>query len=54
MRCGWDGDPATEMAIQEETKATIRCIPFIQNIEGVKCIYSGKSAKYEVILGKAY
>ena len=54
VKCGWDGDPKTEAAIQEETKATIRCIPFEQNVDGLSCVYSGKPAKYQVILGKAY
>ena len=54
VKCGWDGDPKTEAAIQEETKATIRCIPFEQNIDGLSCVYSGKPAKYQVVLGKAY
>ncbi|MEE2876516.1 MAG: proline--tRNA ligase [Candidatus Neomarinimicrobiota bacterium] len=54
VKCGWDGDPATEAAIQEETKATIRCIPLNNVVDDLKCIYSGKRAKYEVIFGKAY
>jgi len=54
IRCGWDGDSKTESAIQEETKATIRCIPFDENPAGLSCIYSGKPAKHEVIFAKAY
>lgn len=54
LRCGWDGNPETEMAIQEETKATIRCIPFDGMTRGLKCIYTGKPAKHEVIFAKAY
>jgi len=54
IRCGWDGDPETEAAIQEETKASIRVIPFDENSEGLTCIYSGKPAKHEVIFAKAY
>lgn len=54
IRCGWDGDSATEAAIQNETKATIRCIPFDENPEGLKCIYTGKPARHEVIFAKAY
>ena len=33
VKCGWDGDSKTEAAIQEETKATIRCIPFEQQVD---------------------
>ena len=54
VRCGWDGTEETESAIKEETKATIRCIPFDGNPEGLTCIYSGKPARYEVIFAKAY
>jgi prolyl-tRNA synthetase len=50
----WDGTPESEAAIQEETKATIRCIPIeIVEEEGV-CIYSGKPSKYRVLFAKAY
>tara|TARA_B100000575_G_C23143582_1_gene666603 strand:+ start:16815 stop:18293 length:1479 start_codon:yes stop_codon:yes gene_type:complete len=51
---GWDGTPQTEEAIKKETKATIRCIPEKSDIEGLKCIYSGKSAKHKVIFSKSY
>ena len=54
VRCGWDGDPETELKIKEETKATIRCIPFNEDPKGLKCVYSGKKAKHEVIYAKAY
>ncbi len=54
IKCGWDGNPDTEAAIKEETKATIRCIPFDEKPEGKRCIYSGKKAKHEVIFAKAY
>jgi prolyl-tRNA synthetase len=35
----WDGTPETEEKIKEETKATIRCIPFDSVEEEGKCIY---------------
>ena len=54
VRCGWDGDSETELKIKEETKATIRCIPFNENPKELKCVYSGKKAKHEVIYAKAY
>ncbi len=54
VRCGWDGDAATETIVKDETKATIRCIPFDEQTKGLKCIYSGKPAKHEVIYAKAY
>ena len=54
VKCGWDGTSKTEDIIKKETKATIRCIPFEQNIGGLKCIYSNNPAKYEVIFARAY
>jgi len=54
VRCGWDGSEVTEAKIKDETKATIRCVPFDENPENLKCIYSGKPAQHEVIYAKAY
>ena len=54
IKCGWDGTSETESRIKELTKATIRVIPFEQDIGQLKCIYSNKKAKYEVIFAKAY
>jgi prolyl-tRNA synthetase len=54
VRCGWDGNKETEQAIKDETKATIRVIPFDENPKDLLCIYSGKPAKHEVIFAKAY
>ena len=50
----WDGTTETEEKIQEETKATIRCIPFDQKEEDGTCIYSGKPSKGRVVFAKAY
>ena len=54
IKCGWDGEKETETLIKQETKATIRCIPFNQDTEKLKCIYSNRPAKYEVIFARAY
>ena len=54
VRCGWDGSSKTELKIKEETKATIRCIPFDEKPESLRCIFSGRPAKHEVIFAKAY
>ena len=35
VRCGWDGDEKTEKAIKDETKATIRVIPFDENPKNI-------------------
>ena len=50
----WDGDGATEAAIQEETKATIRCIPLDDDMEDGVCVRSGKPSKRRVLFAKAY
>ena len=54
IRCGWDGTEETELKIKEQTKATIRCIPFDENPKNLTCVYSSKPAKHEVIYAKAY
>ena len=54
VRCGWDGLESTELKIKEETSATIRCIPFDEETENLKCILTGVPAKHEVIFAKAY
>ena len=50
----WDGTPETEEKIKQETKATIRCIPFDNVQEEGVCIYSGKPSKQRVLFGIAY
>jgi prolyl-tRNA synthetase len=54
VKCGWDGTNKTEEKIKKDTKATIRCIPFNQDTESLKCIYSDTQAKYQVIFARAY
>lgn len=50
----WDGTPETEEKIKEETKATIRCIPFDQKKETGKCVYTGKPSQGRVLFARAY
>ncbi len=50
----WDGTPETEQRIKNETKATIRVIPFNSDEENGKCIYSGKASRKRVLFAKAY
>ena len=50
----WDGTTETEEKIKEETKATIRCIPFDSEEETGTCIYSGKPSNKRVLFGVAY
>lgn len=50
----WDGTIETEDKIKEETKATIRCIPFNTESIGGKCMITGKSSDQRVLFAKAY
>jgi len=50
----WDGTAETEEKIKQETKATIRCIPFDSEEEIGTCIYSGKPSSKRVIFAIAY
>jgi prolyl-tRNA synthetase len=50
----WDGTVETEEKIKEETKATIRCIPFDSPEETGKCIYSGKPSNRRVLFARSY
>ncbi|GAC1682204.1 MAG: proline--tRNA ligase [Ktedonobacteraceae bacterium] len=56
VRVKWAENSAAELAIKEETKATLRVIPFDQPEGGVqgKCIYTGKPATCEAIFARAY
>jgi prolyl-tRNA synthetase len=50
----WDGTTETEEAIKEQTKATIRVIPFENEKEEGKCILTGKPSTRRVIFARAY
>ncbi len=50
----WDGTSETEEAIKQHTKATIRCIPFMEAPKSGKCVYSGKPSSQRVLFAKAY
>ena len=54
----WDGTAETEAKIKEETKATIRCIPFDSYVDGDKepgkCMVTGKPSKCRVLFARAY
>lgn len=50
----WDGTTETELLIKEETKATIRCIPFDAPEESGKCIRTGKPSNKRVVFARAY
>lgn len=50
----WDGTPETEERIKEETKATIRCIPYNAPEEEGKCILTGRPSSRRVLFARAY
>ncbi len=54
IQAHWDGTPETEEKIKQETKATIRCIPFEMNEESGACVFSGKPSNKRVIFARAY
>ena len=52
--CHWDGTAETEARIKEETKATIRCVPFgTPDEEGVDMV-TGKPSHRRVLIARAY
>lgn len=53
VKAFWAGNGQMEAMIQEETKATIRCIPFKQDRQGT-CFYTGKPSETIVIFAKSY
>ncbi len=50
----WCGSSACEASIKEETKATIRLIPFDWQPDSGKCIRCGGAGKTRVVYAKAY
>ncbi len=50
----WDGTEATEEKIKNETKATIRCIPFDREEEQGVCMVTGKPSAGRVVFAKSY
>lgn len=50
----WDGTSETEERIKDETKATIRCIPYNAPEEEGQCILTGKPSKQRVLFARAY
>jgi prolyl-tRNA synthetase len=49
----WDGNNDDEGKIKDETKATIRVIPFGTNEEGT-CMLTGRKTKRKVVFARAY
>ena len=50
----WDGTPETEERIKNETKATIRIIPFDSPAEKGRCVLTGKPSERRVLFARSY
>lgn len=50
----WDGTTATEERVQQETKATIRCIPLDGDQETGSCMVTGAPSQRRVLFAKSY
>ncbi|GAB4437015.1 MAG: proline--tRNA ligase [Chloroflexi bacterium OHK40] len=50
----WDGSSEDEKRIQEETRATIRCIPLDQPGTVGTCVYTGRETTRQVVFARAY
>lgn len=50
----WDGDAATEARVKEETRATIRCVPYDAPDEAGLCMVTGKPSSRRVLFARAY
>lgn len=50
----WSGDPEVETKINEETGATIRCLPLNQTEKNGICVYSGEKSKYMALFALSY
>lgn len=50
----WCGDAACEEKVKNDTKATIRCLPFDAKLESDKCIACGEKASAAAYFARAY
>lgn len=54
VRAWWAGSNEDELAIKEETKATLRCFPLDQPGGTGTCFFTGETAERMAIFGRAY
>lgn len=54
VRAHWCGSADCEAKVKEDTKATIRCIPFDQQQETGECLICGNPSSGRAIFAKAY
>jgi prolyl-tRNA synthetase len=50
----WCGSAACEAQVKEETKATIRCVPFDTPAEAGRCVVCDADSKQRVVWARAY
>lgn len=53
-RVWWDGSSAEEDRLQQDTKATVRCIPLDQPDGGGRCFMTGRPATRTAVIARAY
>ncbi|MCY3779244.1 MAG: proline--tRNA ligase [Chloroflexi bacterium] len=53
-RAHWDGSDEDELAVKDDTGATIRCFPFEQETNQGECVMSGRKTERVALLAKAY
>ncbi len=53
-RVWWRGSDEDEVAVKDETGATIRCFPFEQPNDPGKCVMTGETAEKIALFAKAY
>ena len=53
-RAWWHGADADELAVKDDTGATIRCFPFEQPDDGGPCVKTGQTAQRVALFAKAY
>ena len=53
-RAWWGGSDSDELAVKDETGATIRCFPFDQPAQNGKCVLTEKPAERIALFAKAY
>ncbi len=54
IRAHWNGSAEVEQQIKQDTKATIRCIPFEEDPEPGRCMVTGAPSSQKVIFAIAY
>lgn len=54
VKTHWCGNPECEAKIKEDTKATMRCLPFDAPIERGKCVICGEGSSKKPYFAKAY